>query len=168
MKTRALAGSGAFFLVAPGTVAGLAPWWLTGWELRPTGLALRILGVALIAGGLPFLLHSFWRFVAEGRGTPAPVAPTERLVVGGAYRYVRNPMYLAVLAIILGQWLLLAQVVLLVYAAVVGLAVVSFVRFYEEPTLARRYGPQYEAYRRAVPGWLPRLTPWEGSDPSRP
>jgi protein-S-isoprenylcysteine O-methyltransferase Ste14 len=100
----------------------------------------------------------------EGRGTPAPVAPTERLVTGGVYRYVRNPMYLAVIAIIAGQALLLGQPVLFVYGALAGAAMVAFVRFYEEPELARQYGSEYETYRRAVPGWLPRLTPWNGGN----
>jgi protein-S-isoprenylcysteine O-methyltransferase Ste14 len=106
-------------------------------------------------------VHAFVGFVVEGVGTPAPVAPTRHLVVGGLYRYVRNPMYLAVLAAIVGQALVLGRPVLLLYAAAVGAAVLAFVRWYEEPTLARRFGAEYEAYRRAVPGWRPRLRPWE-------
>lgn len=97
------------------------------------------------------------RFVIEGAGTPAPVAPTEQLVVGGLYRYVRNPMYLAVGSVILGQAAVLGQWVLVVYALVFGGAVWSFVHWYEEPTLSRQFGPGYEAYRRSVPGWWPRL-----------
>src|SRR5262249_5258048 len=81
-----------------------------------------------------------------------PVAPTERLVVGGLYRYVRNPMYLGVLAAIVGQGLVLGQFVLLAYAALVWAAVATFVYGYEEPTLAARYGAEYDAHRRAVPG----------------
>lgn len=83
-------------------------------------------------------------------------------MVGGPYRYVRNPMYLAVLSIVLGQASMFWSASLAVYAAAVGLAFALFVRFYEEPVLARRYGSAYEAYRRHVPGWLPRLTPWRG------
>ena len=90
------------------------------------------------------------------------MAPTERLVVGGIYRHVRNPMYVAVLSIILGQALLFSSWAVFGYGIVAAAAMVSFVRLYEEPTLARRYGAEYEAYRRAVPGWLPRLTPWRG------
>ena len=145
----------------PGTVAGLIPWLLTGWDANPIWLAARIVGVGLIAGGVVALLSAFVRFVAEGVGTPAPVAPTRELVVGGLYRYVRNPMYLAVAATILGQALLLGRVVLLLYAAVFGAVVYAFVRLYEEPTLGRRFGGQYEEYRRAVPGWWPRLRPWK-------
>jgi protein-S-isoprenylcysteine O-methyltransferase Ste14 len=116
----------------------------------------------LIIAGIAVLLAAFTRFVLEGRGTPAPVAPTERLVIGGLYRFVRNPMYLAVGSTILGQALLLLRPILLGYAAVFFGAVAAFVHWYEEPTLARTYGAQYEAYRRAVPGWWPRRTPWQG------
>ena len=90
-------------------MAGLVPWLLTGWQVEDAPLGVRILGALLIALGVGFLLHAFTRFVVEGLGTPAPVAPTERLVVGGVYRYVRNPMYLAVAATIVGQALLLGQ-----------------------------------------------------------
>jgi protein-S-isoprenylcysteine O-methyltransferase Ste14 len=155
-------GTAAFLLAAPGVVAGLVPWLLTGWHSSdPPALAVAV-GVALVAAGVAVLLHSFARFVLEGRGTPAPIAPTERLVVGGLYRYVRNPMYVAVLATILGQALLLWRPVLLGYAAVFWLVVAAFVRGYEEPTLSARYGEQYAAYRRAVPAWWPRLRPWSG------
>jgi protein-S-isoprenylcysteine O-methyltransferase Ste14 len=160
---KAGAGSVAFLVVAPGVVAGLVPWLLTGWKVEeplPHWLPLRAIGAALLVTGLVVLLDAFARFVREGLGTPAPVAPTERLVVGGPYRYVRNPMYLAVSALIVGQALLLGQAILLPYAALFGLAVWSFVRWYEEPTLARRFGAEYEEYRRAVPGWWPRRTPW--------
>jgi protein-S-isoprenylcysteine O-methyltransferase Ste14 len=98
-------------------------------------------------------------FATQGRGTPAPPLPTEQLGVRGLYRYVRNPMYLAVLAVITGQALLLSRPVLLGYATMVGAAFIAFVYGYEQPTLARRYGAQYQAYQRAVPGWRPRLPP---------
>jgi protein-S-isoprenylcysteine O-methyltransferase Ste14 len=158
-KVSAASGTALFFAAAPGVVAGAVPWALTGWRvagnlpvwLRGVGGAVTFVAAALLVG-------SFVRFVLEGSGTPAPVAPTERLVVGGLYRYVRNPMYLAVLGAILGQALLLGQAVLLPYAAVVLAAVVSFVRWYEEPTLSERYGPAYDSYRASVPGWIPRLS----------
>ena len=157
-KPTAAAGTVVFLVVVPGTVAGLVPWWLTGWqEGRPYPLPLRGTGAVLGAAGVVVLLHAFARFVIEGIGTPAPVAPTQRLVIGGLYRYVRNPMYLAVLAVIVGQALALSRPVLLAYAAAVSAAVVTFVHAYEEPTLARQYGDQYEAYRRTVPAWWPRL-----------
>jgi protein-S-isoprenylcysteine O-methyltransferase Ste14 len=159
-RARAAAGSLAFLVVAPGVAAGLVPWLLTGWEAHDWWPPVRVLGGVLVVAGLAVVLEAFARFAVEGIGTPAPVAPPERLVVGGAYRYVRNPMYLAVGALIVGQALLLGRPVLLLYAAAFALAVVAFVRGYEEPALARRFGAQYEAYRRAVPGWLPRRSPW--------
>ena len=151
-------------MLAPGVVAGLIPYLLTGWQMETAPLTVRIAGGALIALGATFLLHAFARFVVEGLGTPAPVAPTERLVVGGVYRYVRNPMYLAVGATIVGQALLLGQPGLLAYAAAFGAVVFCFVRLYEEPTLTEQFGASYQAYRSAVPGWLPRLRPWRGGD----
>jgi protein-S-isoprenylcysteine O-methyltransferase Ste14 len=157
---RAAAGSLVFLVLAPGVVAGLVPWLLTGWEVReplPHWLPFRIVGVILLVAGVVVLLEAFTRFVVEGVGTPAPVAPTEHLVVGGLYRYVRNPMYLAVGATIVGQALLLGQLVLLLYAAVFGVVVAAFVHGYEEPTLHRQFGEEYDAYRQAVPRWWPRL-----------
>lgn len=160
--SKAIVGSSIFFAIAPGVVAGLIPYLLTEWRMLPVWPTARVAGLILTVAGATVLLHSFWRFIIEGRGTPAPVAPTERLVTGGAYRFVRNPMYLSVLTAILGQGLLLGQPILLIYASVVCLAVISFVRFYEEPTLSRCYGAGWEAYKKAVPRWRPRLTPWTG------
>jgi protein-S-isoprenylcysteine O-methyltransferase Ste14 len=120
----------------------------------------RVAGLIMLIAGAIVLIQAFARFVTEGHGTPAPVAPTERLVIGGLYRYVRNPMYLAVVAVITGQALALGQPVLLGYAALVWVTVASFVRWYEEPALARQFGAQYQAYRRSVPAWLPRTRPW--------
>lgn len=110
------------------------------------------------------LLGSFARFALDGRGTPAPVAPTEQLVVGGLYRRVRNPMYLAVVGVIAGQALLLPRYGLLLYGAAVWAVTGAFVRYYEEPTLSRRYGPAYDQYRREVPAWLPRRNAWKPPD----
>ena len=162
-KPSAILGSAVFFMAAPGVVAGLVPWLLTGRYTLPLApWPLFIAGSLLIAIGLGVLLHAFARFALEGMGTPAPVAPTDRLVIGGVYRHVRNPMYVAVVSIILGQALIFAHWPLAAYAAIMGAVMAAFVRIYEEPVLARRYGSQYEAYRANVPGWLPRLTPWRG------
>jgi protein-S-isoprenylcysteine O-methyltransferase Ste14 len=108
---------------------GLVPWLLTGW---------------------------FARFALEGLGTPVPVAPTQRLVVGGLYRYVRNPIYIADTAVIVGQALLLGQPWLLLYAVAFLVVAAAFVRRYEEPSLIRQFGAEYDEYRRRVPGWWPR------------
>ena len=160
-KIWAAIGSLIFLVVEPGTVAGLGPWWLTGWAVgdAPPQVAapLRIVGAVLVLVGASALLHSFGRFVLEGLGTPAPIAPPERLVIGGLYRYVRNPMYVAVLLTIVGEALVLLQPGLLVYAVVVSVAMASFVYGYEQPTLSASFGAEYDAYRRAVPGWWPRL-----------
>ena len=149
-----------FLLAAPGVVAGVVPWLLTGWRSADPPVVVAVAGIGLILAGAGVLLHAFARFVLEGRGTPAPIAPTERLVVGGLYRYVRNPMYLAVGATIVGQALVLGRWWLLAYTASFWLVVAAFVRVYEEPTLSERYGEEYAAYCRAVPGWWPRLRPW--------
>jgi protein-S-isoprenylcysteine O-methyltransferase Ste14 len=164
-RARAALGSLVFLVLAPGLVAGLIPWWITGWTKKEPlsgWLALRPVGWALLGAGALVLIQAFGLFVHEGIGTPAPVAPTERLVIGGLYRYVRNPMYLAVAATIIGQALIFGQPVLLLYAGAFLFTVAAFVHWYEEPTLRRQFGQEYEAYRQAVPGWWPRWTPWEG------
>jgi protein-S-isoprenylcysteine O-methyltransferase Ste14 len=160
-----------FFLVAPGVVGGLIPWWLTGWRAgRPVlsgpVLPLRLVGALLVVAGAGVLVLAFTRFVAEGAGTPAPVAPTEHLVIGGLYRHVRNPMYVAVLTVVVGQAVILGRLVLVSWAVLAGAAMVAFVRGYEEPALTRRYGDEYELYRRAVPGWWPRWRAWEPAGPA--
>jgi protein-S-isoprenylcysteine O-methyltransferase Ste14 len=122
----------------------------------------KLLACALIAAGLAPLLESILRFIYVGRGTLAPTEATEHLVVSGLYRYVRNPMYVGVLAVLGGEALLFWSRGLAIEAAVVCLGVSVFVRLYEEPTLARRYPEEYPRYKRHVPRWLPRLTPWIG------
>jgi protein-S-isoprenylcysteine O-methyltransferase Ste14 len=164
---KAAFGSAVFLVVAPGVVAGLVPWLLTDWRSSNLPTALRVLGAVLIALGIGVLLHAFMRFVVEGRGTPAPIASTDRLVIGGLYRHVRNPMYLAVGATIVGQALLFGRPILLAYAAAFWAIVATFVYSYEEPSLRARYGEEYAAYRRAVPGWWPRLTAWSPEPPRR-
>ena len=160
-RARAAAGSLLFLLVAPGVAAGLVPWLLTGWDSTDPPTALKLLGGVLIVAGASVLVAAFARFVVEGIGTPAPVAPPSELVVGGLYRYVRNPMYIAVTTTIVGQAVQLGRPVLLAYAAVFMAAVVAFVYGYEQPTLARRFGAAYEDYCRNVPAWWPRLRPWK-------
>jgi protein-S-isoprenylcysteine O-methyltransferase Ste14 len=163
-RPTAAVGSAVFFVVGPGIMVGLIPWLSTGWHVReplPYWAPMRVLGVILLLAGLIALIQAFVRFVVEGLGTPAPIAAPERLVVGGLYRYVRNPMYVAVLALIVGQGLLLGELGVLVYAAAFWLISAAFVRWYEEPALSGRFGADYEAYRRAVPAWWPRLRPWK-------
>ncbi|MCD9874510.1 methyltransferase family protein [Streptomyces guryensis] len=161
-KPAAVLGSTVFLFLAPGTVVVLLPWWLTRWRSGGWWLPVRALGLVPLVAGAVVLLSAFVRFVVEGLGTPAPVAPTEELVMGGLYRYVRIPMYVAVIAAIGGQGLLLARPVLFGYGACAGAAMWAFATWYEEPALTRRFGADYSRYRRAVPGWWPRMTPWRG------
>jgi protein-S-isoprenylcysteine O-methyltransferase Ste14 len=165
MRNRATAAAGTmvFLVLVPGSVAGVIPWALTHWHTRDSVLRilpLQALGWLLLAAGAGVLLHAFERFVVEGIGTPAPVIPTAHLVVGGLYRFVRNPMYVAVLAAVVGQAFVLGQAVLLWYGLGVALLQTAFVHLREEPELRRRFGTEYDAYRANVPAWYPRLRPW--------
>src|SRR5690348_11772000 len=117
-RTVAAAGSSLFFALAPGVVAGVVPWAITGWDGAPSWPVLRLLGAVLTVCAAAVLIHTFARFVLEGIGTPAPVAPTRHLVVGGLYRWVRNPMYIAVVGGVLGQAGVFGSTALLVYAGV--------------------------------------------------
>jgi len=126
----------------------------------------RVLGVLLIAAGLPVLLDSFARFALQGLGTPAPIFPTRHLVVSGLFRYVRNPMYVAVLSLIFGQGLLFGSIHVLEYGIAVWVAFYFFVLVYEEPTLRKSYGREYEEFCANVPRWIPRLRPWRGHAPT--
>lgn len=155
---RAALGSFVFLFVGPGVVVGLVPWLITGWDVRHEWTGVPVVGWALIVVGAAVVVYSFGRFAWEGLGTPVPVAPTRRLVVGGLYRYVRNPIYIADAAVIVGQALVLGRPWLLLYAVAFLAVTAAFVRFYEEPTLSRQFGAEYEAYRRAVPGWWPRAS----------
>ena len=159
-RTTALLGSVLFLIIAPGSLAGFIPWWITGWNGPFAPLPLAIFGGVLIVLGAALLLECFGRFALVGRGTPAPVAPPDRLVVTGAYRRVRNPMYVAVTAVVLGQAALFADLRLLIYCLVVWAGFHLFVLAYEEPTLRQLFPQDYAAFFAAVPRWIPRLQPW--------
>src|SRR5579872_1487582 len=112
-RKAAIAGSAVFLVIAPGFVAGVVPYWISRWRLGAAffGTPLfEFLGALSIGLGSLGLLDSFRRFALEGFGTPAPVFPTRRLVVGGLYRYVRNPMYVGVVGVILGQGMLFGSI----------------------------------------------------------
>ena len=146
-----------FLVLAPGMVAGYIPLALlrTGTRLEMGIFAYLAIPLWLIGGVI--LLWSFWNFLRQGRGTPAPIDPPKELVAAGFYRYVRNPMYVGVLAMILGHFLWFGYWNLLMYALVVFLAFHIFVTSYEEPTLKKKFGASYEEYLRRVPRWIPRL-----------
>lgn len=162
-KVLAVVGSAVFLVIAPGLVAGLVPWWISHWRVEAPffGIPLfRFVGGVLITLGVSGLLDSFVRFALQGLGTPAPVFPTRHLVVTGLYRYVRNPMYVAVVATILGQGLILGNVTLLEYGGLVWLFFHLFVLGYEEPTLRASFGSEYKSFCAEVPRWIPRFSPW--------
>jgi protein-S-isoprenylcysteine O-methyltransferase Ste14 len=162
VRVRAWVGTVGFLVLTPGVVAGLIPAVITGWRIPWTGgwvSPVAIVAAIAILGGVVVLLDAFIRF-ARADGTPAPPMPTGHLVVVGPYRYVRNPMYLAVLTIILGQALLFRSGGTLLYAGIVLVAVVLFVLGYEEPALESEYGDEYREYQRNVRGWVPQVRPW--------
>jgi protein-S-isoprenylcysteine O-methyltransferase Ste14 len=162
-RAAAIIGSAIFLVIAPGTLAVYVPWYLTHWHFAPPLFPIaRVLGAALIVAGLPVLLDSFARFALQGLGTPAPVMPPKRLVVTGFYRYVRNPMYVAVTALIAGQGLLFGSVTVLEYGAILWAGFFLFVVAYEEPALSEQFADEYKRYRANVRRWLPRITPWRG------
>lgn len=159
----AVLGSALFFVLAPGTVAGLVPWWISGWNVRAPLLGLfplRVAGAVLIGAAVLVLLDSFARFALQGIGTPAPVFPTRHLVVTRLYRYVRNPIYVAVVSAIVGQALIFGNIAVLEYGGLIFLGFHLFVLNYEEPTLLKTFGAEYERYCAGVPRWSPRLSPW--------
>jgi protein-S-isoprenylcysteine O-methyltransferase Ste14 len=158
-RLRAVLGSAAFVLFGgPTIVAGLVPWLLTRWEADDPAPALRVLGGLLLGVGAALVLETTARFALQGRGTPAPFAAPERFVARGSYRVIRNPMYVGVLALIVGQAFLLGREVLLLWAGVALLLFHLFVVFHEEPELSKQFGSEYEDYRARVGRWLPSVS----------
>lgn len=163
MRLTPVQGSILFFFLAPGTMAGLLPWLISGWTFEPALLgadATRFVGAALVFAALDIVVDSFARFAVTGQGTPAPISPTRHLVISGYYRHVRNPMYVAVAGAILGQGLLFGSERLLFYGLLFWVVCHAFVVLYEEPTLAKSFPDGFRAYRANVPRWIPRVTPW--------
>lgn len=143
-----------FLVLAPGMVAGYIPlaWLLTGARLDMGFSAWLAIPLWLI--GAVIVLWSFWNFLKQGRGTPAPIDPPKELVAVGFYRYTRNPMYVGVLGLIVGHFLWFGFWGLLIYAVAVFLAFNTFVTYYEEPTLRKKFGVAYDEYCHRVPRWL--------------
>src|ERR1700686_695823 len=160
-RDAAVIGTAIVFVVVPCVLAGVVPWWISRWEFLPPFFdlqATRAVGILLIVAGVPGVVDSFARFALQGLGTPAPIAPTQKLVVTGLYRYVRNPIYIAVVAVIFGQALLFGDWRLLWYGALLWLFFHVWVVMIEEPTLKQTFGTEYESFRTNVPRWIPRLT----------
>ena len=145
-------------IVLPGFFAGYVPWRFFG--LGRTGFdvhnAAQLLGLLCVSLGVVLLAGCIVEFARSGRGTLSPVDPPRRLVVRGLYRYVRNPMYLSVTTIVLGEGLLTRSPALGVYWAVWFLGANLFVIGYEEPTLRRRFGASYDDYTKQVGRWVPK------------
>ncbi len=163
-RTRAIAGSVGFIFVGPFLEAFVGPFIITGGFKAGDGAldhpAAKAAGIALIAIGLVVIAACFVRFVADGIGTPSPLAPTHRLVARGPYRHVRNPMYVATAAIIVGEGLLIARPILPLAAAIYLAAMGLLVHRFEEPLLAQRFGAAWDEYAAHVPAWVPRVSPW--------
>ena len=151
----------------PGLFAGYVPLRFFGVARAPVSLTnpVHLLGLLAIGVGAALLLTCVWEFAASGRGTLSPVDPPRELVVRGLYRFVRNPMYLSVTVVVLGEVLLTGSRPLLLYWAIWFAAVNLFVIGYEEPALRRRFGESYERYTREVRRWLPRMRPPMGNHP---
>ncbi|HVE71093.1 MAG TPA: isoprenylcysteine carboxylmethyltransferase family protein [Thermoanaerobaculia bacterium] len=161
----------AFVLVRAAVVSALfislwtwfVPRWMAGGDLRPRWSAGA---VALMVVGGAGMLKCVWDFAWKGQGTPAPFDPPRRLVVSGLYRWVRNPMYVSMGIFLVGEALALPQVTrpMLILVAVMGFVITLFIVTYEEPTLRRLFGEDYEHYGRHVRRWIPRLTLFDNTD----
>jgi protein-S-isoprenylcysteine O-methyltransferase Ste14 len=145
-----------FTFLLPGTVTVLIPYWILSSSVLSSH-PLRYFGVPLIVIGAAGLLWCIWEFFSEGRGTLAPVAPPKHLVVRGLYRYVRNPMYVSVVTILIGEAIFFMSTSVLIEAAVFISLAYLFVVFYEEPALRKQFGASYERYVQKVARWIPRL-----------
>lgn len=145
-----------FTILVPGSVLVLIPSWMLGGFPKPAPGPLTWLGILIIVLGAAIYFRCAWEFAVRGLGTPAPIAPTKFLVTTALHSYVRNPMYIGVFGVILGQAATFRSLRLLAYAAFFCVPVQLFVIFYEEPTLRRQFGESYEEYRRSVPRWIPR------------
>jgi len=161
-KSTAAAVTVAWGAVLGGTFGCLLPYLLNDWHVHrplPYWAVGQAAGALLICAGLVPIAWSFAEFL-RANGTPVPAASPPRLVVSGFYRYVRNPIYAGFVAILIGEVFVTGSPGLLEYTAVAWCIGAAAVRFYEEPTLARKFGAEYQAYRRAVRAWIPRLHPW--------
>lgn len=147
-----------FTILIPGTVTVFIPRWLLSDGNSAPISGIRYLGLLPVTMGIAMYLWCAWDFATTGRGTPAPIDPPKKLVARGFYRFTRNPMYIGILLILLGETLLFASTALAAYAGVVFLLFQLFISFYEEPALARQFGESYRTYCAAVPRWIPRFS----------
>jgi len=148
-----------FTVVVPGTVAVLIPRWILGGFRKPGGGILTWIGIIGICCGAAIYFRCAWEFAVQGLGTPAPIAPTKYLVTTALHRKIRNPMYVGVALLIVGESALFRSAHLIEYAALMLFVAHIFVVIYEEPTLHRQFGESYDQYRRSVPRWIPHIRP---------
>ena len=149
-----------FTFLLPGTVTVLIPYWIvSSRDFRPfsSNQWVRYFGIPLILIGAAGLLSCIWQFFSEGRGTLAPIDAPKELVVRGLYKYVRNPMYVLVVTILIGEAVLFSSAALVIEAGIFFSSAYLFVVFYEEPALRRQFGESYERYTNRVGRWIPRL-----------
>jgi protein-S-isoprenylcysteine O-methyltransferase Ste14 len=149
-----------FTIIVPGAVAGLIPYLLISGSPSSFGNIGRLqsLGLIPMAIGAAIYLRCAWDFASTGKGTPAPIDPPKRLVAGGLYRFVRNPMYFGVLMALLGEAWFFRSGALLEYAAIAFTWQHLFVVFYEEPALKRKFGESYSDYLARTPRWVPGIS----------
>ena len=153
-----------FTVIVPSFWAILVPYWVLPRGVRPRLDAPGMIGFVLITCGVAlYLTCAFWGFASRGRGTPAPFDPPKKLVTEGPYRVVRNPMYWSVALVLGGEAIVFRSAALVEILALFAVGVVAFVLLYEEPTLRRKFGAEYEEYCRRVPRWIPHLTKRPGS-----
>jgi protein-S-isoprenylcysteine O-methyltransferase Ste14 len=146
-----------FTVIMPGTVTLYIPYWLLTSPSAPAPLGLwRYWGLVPMLLGAAIYFWCAWDFTFAGKGTPAPIDPPKELVVRGLYRYVRNPMYVGILTLLIGEAWFFASRQLFIYAGVIFLLFNLFVIFYEEPALRQKFGESYRRYCEAVPRWIPR------------
>lgn len=150
-----------FTILVPGSVTALIPYWILrsrpgpGFEIS----ALRLAGFLPIVLGAAVYFSCAWEFVRTGGGTPAPIDAPQALVARGLYRYTRNPMYVGVVSILVGEVVHFQSLRLASYVFIVWLFFHVFVLLYEEPTLRQKFGLSYEEYLKDVPRWIPKLRP---------
>ena len=149
-------------LLLPITVLIIIPWSIDRHPVLASGLPL-IVGLVIVAIGLFIIAQTIVTFIRIGNGTLAPWSPTRRLIVGGMYAYVRNPMILGVITVLVGESLVLVSLPILIWAIFVFVINTVYFIFSEEPGLEKRFGDEYREYKRNVPRWIPRLTPWRGA-----
>ena len=146
-----------FTFLLPGTVAVLIPYWLVSSTVRVRSIRwFQYLGLPLILIGAAGLLGCIWQFFSEGHGTLAPIDAPKELVVRGLYKYVRNPMYVSVVTILVGEAFVFGSSAIIIEAVIFIALAYLFVVFYEEPSLRRRFGESYEKYSYRVGRWVPR------------